>query len=239
MKQLNARFILSNIVTALLLVVFMPYYREQVEASRERGTNVWYGYLLLAIVFLGMIAMIAKSYNLSASSKNKLHWHGRLFLILIYIGGFGSNVILIMAAEHHGNFFFERPFGMVSVVLVLIFGFIFLLLESHFLQERPVRKLPKKFDVPIDLVGSMYTSVGINLCWNHFVVGIHVDTNNLLVSIPTYLILMFFFVFSFERLFWYEIMSDSETKRDNLKTIVAILLVMAAGIVPMYVGSKW
>lgn len=234
MKHLNTKFIISNIITAVFLFFSVPYYRREAEQWIERGSAPLYSYGLMLIVLVGMISMILKSYSLAYYSRNKIQWHGRLFLVLTYVGAFISNMAILIKAEALGDYFPKSTGPMILVVLIMVFGFIGLILESHFIQHRPKKPLPKRWVRLADTGSMIYSSVGINLCWNHLVIGANIHYTNLLFSVLMHVLLMVVFVFSFQRLFWYEIMSDSETKTDNRKTFLAILLVFLSGILPIY-----
>lgn len=233
MKHLNTRFIISNIITAVFLFFSVPYYRKEAEQVIERGSAPVYAGFLLLVLVVGMIAMGLKSYDLACHSRNKIRWHGRLFLAVTYIGAFIANMFILVKADSYGT---TGPKTIAALVMlpILVFGFIGLVLESHLIQHRPKKPLPKQWVRLADRGNMLYSSVGINLCWNHLVIGSHIHYTNLFVSILVHTLLMVVFVFSFQRLFWYEIMSDSETKTDNLKTFLAILLVFISGILPIY-----
>lgn len=231
MKHLNTRFIISNIITAVSLFFSVRYYQKTMEELKHPGSAPVYGFFIIVAAVIGMVSMGAKSYDLAFHSRNNIRWSGRLFLILTYIGAFLSNIYLIDEGVHLGDFL-DGYFLLLFVIL--IGGFVLLVLETHFLQHRPKKTLPKQVIKLADFGSMIYSSVGINLCWNHLIVGSNVNHSNWLNSLPFYVLAMIIFVFSFQRLFWYEIISDSETKKDNLKTALAILLVFVSGILPIY-----
>ena len=233
MKQLSTRFIISNIVTAVLLCFSVNYYRKHYQYEHEHSTSGFYSLILILAVLVGMVSMNIKSYDLAYHSKNKIQWHGRLFLIIMYLSGWISNMFVAGAAMPKGAIYHHTLMDTL-IILVFIIGFIAIILESHFLSSRPKKPLPK-YLVNLAEKGSMiYSSVGIGLCWNHLVIGANIHFTNIVLSIFTHIILMIIFVFSFQRLFWYEIISNSETKKDNLKTFLAIVLVFLSGILPIY-----
>jgi|GEM_PF-4130360 len=235
MKQLNTRFIISNLITAVLLFFSVNYYRQHYEYEREHGLSPLYSVLIIFAVLVGMVSMNVKSYDLAYHSKNKIQWHGRLFLFLMYLGGWISNMLVAGSAIPTEKNEISSFLGTL-VILLFVIGFAAIVLESHFLSERPKKPLPVAWVKLAEKGSIIYSSVGIGLCWNHLVIGANIHIPNIFLSLVVHAVLMFFFVFSFQRLFWYEIISNSETKKDNLKTFLAILLVFLSGILPIYLA---
>src|SRR5690606_29403605 len=120
MKQLNLRFIASNIITAVLLFFSVSYYRNHYEQFDHRGSAPWYALLLAVAAIIGMISMNIKGYDLASKSPNKIQWHGKLFLFVTYLGAFVSNIFILGEAEFLGNT--EPNFG--PIILLSIIGFI-------------------------------------------------------------------------------------------------------------------
>lgn len=106
--------------------------------------------------------------------------------------------------------------------------------ECFFFQYRP-RKPLSKIKLQFANIGSaLFSGVGISVLWNALIIGRNRYMQGTAIELLGYILILFALVFPFQRIFWYEVLSDAESKLDHLKTAGAILLVMVAGIVPLY-----
>lgn len=74
MKNLSARFILSNILTAALLIYFGANWKAMNRIVSTDGSDPQYGIFIFVITIVGMIANTFKAYDLAYHSRNKLKW---------------------------------------------------------------------------------------------------------------------------------------------------------------------
>ena len=236
MKNLSSRFILSNILTAALLIFFSSNWKSMHRIISADGSDPAYGIFIFVITIVGMIANTYKAYDVAYRSRNKLKWFEQIFLVVIYIAGFGATVGLIFTSfKLMGPYQFQMSGGSVFIQLTAtLAAFILLVLESFFFQYRP-KKLLSKIKLQFANVGSaLYSGVGISVLWNALIIGRNRYMQGTAIELLGYVLILFALVFPFQRIFWYEVLSDAESKLDHLKTAGAILLVMAAGIVPLY-----
>ncbi len=183
-----------------------------------------------------MIATTIRASNIAYESKNHIKWYGRLFLFTLYICSFVANMLLINSAIRMIGFDSRTGGARGYAIIILIVGFISLIAESYFLQNRPKQILYPHHQKKINWISGIYSSLGVSLCWNHLVVAGGIHFTNTVFSILMHIVLMFVLVFPFQRLFWYELVSNSESRKDNLKTFGAIVLVFACGIIPIFLS---
>ncbi len=236
MKQLSTHFIIGNIITAVLLVVFASEWESWYKEISVKGSNPVYGYFIYFVVITGIIANAYKAHDLAHHSINKLNWTERIFLILLYllsmIGmlillGIGLDLIHEMDGRHDRSY-------MILMILIMVAGFILLVLESFFLEHPPKKPL-SGIKLLFANIGSMlYSSLGISICWNSLVIGGGIQLSDGFIGVVQTLFLMLPLVFSFQRLFWYEVMSNTNSRPDHWKTASAILLVILSGTAPLW-----
>ena len=236
MKNLSTRFILSNVLTAALLINFGSNWKAMNRIVSADGADPTYGIFIFLITIVGMIANTYKAYDLAYHSRNKLKWFEQIFLVVIYIAGFGATVGLIFTSfKLMGPYEFQMDKGSIFIQLISVLAaFILLVLESFFFQYRPKKPL-SKIKLQFANVGSaVFSGVGISVLWNALIIGRNRYMQGTAIEFLGYVLILFALVFPFQRLFWYEVLSDAESKLDHLKTAGSIILVMASGIVPLY-----
>ncbi len=219
-----------------MLILSVPYYREHGDDLLDSRHRVLYSSLILLVFVLGSVSTILTGYESVRVSKRKLHWHGRLFLIILYLGAFASNIALAVMFSALIAKDLEKYVMILILTVFSIILFIVLVLEIHFLQYPPKKPLPVLLARPAKFLSRYYVSIGINLCWVHLVVSNPIHQTNIFASIAIHTMLMIIFAFSFERLFWYEVISDSDSKKSYIRTFLAILAVLISGILPIYLG---
>jgi len=236
MKNLSARFILSNILTAALLIYFGANWKAMNRIVSTDGSDPQYGIFIFVITIVGMIANTFKAYDLAYHSRNKLKWFEQIFLVVIYIAGFGTTVGLIFTSfQMMGPREFQMSKGNIMIQLTAVLAaFILLVLESFYFQYRPKKPLTKIKLQFANIGSALYSGVGISVLWNALILGNNRYMQGTVIELLGYVLILFALVFPFQRLFWYEVLSDAESKLDHLKTVGAIILVMASGIVPLY-----
>lgn len=236
MNQLSNRFVLNQIVTAILLVVFASDWKALGSKLDQPGSDPLYGAILIVIVVFGMIANVMKAYDLAHYSRNRLKWFEQLFLVFLYLTSlFGGVFMLFAGAYMITSFNAKNDAGMIFLMVLVMLGmFILLVLEGFYLGDRPKSPLRKSNLMLADLGSMLYTSFGISICWNAFVIGGSIQIGRDVWGFLQLCMIMLLFVFPFQRLFWYQVFSDAETKVDHLKVFASMVLVLLSGTIPYY-----
>jgi hypothetical protein len=219
-----------------MLILTVPYYREYGNDLLTSKYGVLYCFSVIVISVLGSVGTSIMSYSIIQKSNRKIKWHGRVFIGMLYLGAFISNLTLTGVIFNHLMFRLDNGFVSRIWILYLIITFPLLILEIHFLQYPPKIALPRILVKPAEFISKFYIGIGINICWVHLVVANPIHQTNIFASIVTHAILMIIFAFSFERLFWYEVISDSDSKKSYVRTFLAILAVLISGILPIYLA---
>lgn len=232
MNQLSFRFVLINCITAVLLVFAAPTYIQLNREYSREGASLFLGLFLYLIVWGGLMCSILRSYDLAYHSNNKLTVFEQLFLFVIYFLGwastsiFGAIAAMLMTKSDRAQ--------MLLTIAITLPAFILLVLESHLLSNRPKYELHPLLAYVGKIGNSVYASVGITVCWTTVYIGEGISFQYSLSNFLFNTFMMLIFVFPFQRLFWYEVMSHSNEKVDQLKVIGAIVLVILCGLLPRY-----
>lgn len=198
------------------------------------GSDPLHGIILIVIVVFGMIANVMKAYDLAHYSRNRLKWFEQLFLVFLYLTSmFGGLFMLFAGAYMMKNFNSKNDFGMIFLMLIVMVAmFILLVLEGFFLENRPKQPLQKSNLMFANLGSMLYTSFGISICWNAFIIGGNIRISQDIWGFLHLCLIMLLLVFPFQRLFWYQVLSDAETKIDHVKVLAGIILVILSGTLP-------
>jgi hypothetical protein len=236
MNQLSNRFVLNQVVTAILLVVFAADWKALGSKLDQPGSDPLYGAILILVVLFGIVANVMKAYDLAHYSRNRLKWFEQLFLVFLYLTSmFGGIFMLFAGAYMITSFSAKNDSGLIFLmVMVMIAMFILLVLEGFYLENRPKKPLQKSKLMLANLGSMLYTSFGISICWNAFVIGGNIHIDNDIWGFLHLCVVMLLIVFPFQRLFWYQVLSDAETKVDHVKVLAGIVLVLLSGTIPYY-----
>lgn len=236
MKQLSWRFVFSNILAAVFLVVFAPSWKKLSEDMTVDGSDPLYGWIIFLVTIVGIIASALKAYDLAFHARVKLKVLQKIFLVFLYlVSMFGAVIMVTIASRMIQPWDVMRNGGFVFLILLIIVAmFVLLVLESHFLDDRPKKPLSKPSLQFANIGSMMYSGFGISICWNAIVIGGQIYFPYNLLGFVQLVLTMLIMVFPFQRLFWYEMFSHADSKLDHFKVVGAIALTLLSGILPYY-----
>jgi hypothetical protein len=237
MKNISTRFVFGNILSAILLVWFSSDWVQLKKEIDDHGSDPLYGFLIYIVILLGIVTSTMKGYDVSYHSTKRLMWFEQIFIFILYTL---SLLVMFILLNVSINFMFSADDQykdkdhIFLIVIAAVAGFILLVLEGFFLEHRPAKPLSKEKVWFANVGSSIYSSFGIGICWNTIVVGGGIHFQPGAFSLLQQILLMLLLVFPFQRLFWFEVFNDAESKLDYVKVIGSIMLVMASGIIPLY-----
>jgi hypothetical protein len=237
MKNISTRFVLGNILSSILLIWFSSDWAQMNKQLSVSGSDPLYGFMLYAVVILGIVTSTMKGYDVSYNSTKSLKWFEQIFIFILYVMSLfvllillGASVNLMFTVDYQ----YKTKVHIFLIVIACVVGFILLVLEGFFLEHRPNKPLSKQQLWLANLGSSLYSSFGIGICWNTMVIGGGIHFQPGALSFVQQILLMLVMVFPFQRLFWFEVFNDAESKLDYVKVFGSFLLVMASGILPLY-----
>lgn len=239
MKQLSLRFFLSNVFTAIWLIVNI----SQLQSDNRliwKGKDPVYGSMLLVIFFAGIFFSWVKARDLRARSKKVPGKFENFLLILFYLFAIGGNSLWLFAAVSlifGGYEAVPDTFKNASVAVMLI-SFLFLTAEGYVLGNGTGKLLSEKMRKITDAIVVLYIGTGISVVWNTLILGGNVslrpDQPALWSELIAACVLVLMMVLPFQRLFWFEVFSESQHRNDHLKIFAGLVLVLAGAIVPLF-----
>jgi hypothetical protein len=205
-----------------------------VKMMQQKGADPLYGVIIYLITIVGIYASSLKGYTLAQQKNRQLKWYGQLFIVGLYLVSLMGTIFLFSIAH---NLIFEdfgRKDGLFLMVLCILYSFILLVLEGFYLENPFRENLPRWKSYLAEYGSMMYSSIGISICWDTFIIGGSITFQPGFSSVLQLVLLMLLIAFPFQRLFWYEALTDAESNPDKLKVLGGIILVLISGILPLY-----
>ncbi len=237
MKNITRTFIISNIVSAVVLVSTIPLLVGQKTDILNNKQDIWKGILLLLTFLLGFVLRIMKSIEVAKNGKRSLSIIEKLFLGVLFMFALSSslNFASISSIYIFGS---HDSDGGMTYTIILILSSIFILLFEAFMVFADVAHVPTKPKKSINFLYGYYMSAGIALSWDVSIIGgdsgLSLGMENLWSELGAYVLLALMMILSIQRLFWFEVFINSNGWRDNLKVVSSIVLVLICAIVPLF-----
>lgn len=240
MHKITIQFLLTNILTSILLIVNAQYWENKFdEIMHER--NIELGIVILIFFVLGFIIRIKKAYIAAFNSKNNISKFERYFIAILLFFALTStmNFSFISTNNIFGDIEANEGYKAYLSMTLIIISVLLLIAEAMilFVEDKAEIK-PQKHAKTYNRLYRYYVSIGITLSWNVMMVGnsqgLSFDMTDFWSELFANIVLAFMLVLPFQRFFWYEIFSASKTIKDNFIVAGSLILVVASAIVPLF-----
>ncbi|MDX2361394.1 MAG: hypothetical protein QNK23_11355 [Crocinitomicaceae bacterium] len=239
MEKISRRFLLTNILTAVSIVL-------GIKALRAEGEDIWeqqntlYGVVILLAFLVGAYFSVLKAKELASKRQKSTSIYQNLFLMILYLYAIFGNIFMstIGVSYIFGGLTEIPAYASIGLIILFAVGVGSLIWEGASLgksKKPPISKLKSK----VTNFGLMfYTSMGIGVAWQLMIVGgdntLAWGAQNFWGDLISSLLAVVVIVIPFDRLFWYEIMAQTNGWKDNLKVLWSLCFVIAAAIVPLF-----
>ncbi|MFT5779752.1 MAG: hypothetical protein ACI837_002711 [Crocinitomicaceae bacterium] len=240
MKNITTRFVLTNIVSAIVLIISLPLVHQERQELIDDKQDVLKGAVILGTFILGFILRIIKSKAVSVASTGEMSFLEKMFLGLLFLFSLSATINFVMISSTYlygdgmssqGQMIYGISLMMISVCIIFYEAAMVLSSGSNYSKDKPKRKW-------VDPLYSYYIGFGIALSWDVMVVGgssgLSFDMENFWSEFIATIFLALMMVVSIQRLFWFEVFTSSTGWKDNLKVIASVVLVLASAIVPLF-----
>jgi hypothetical protein len=237
--KLSARFYLSNAIACIWLI----YNGRALEAEHARlfqSQDIFYGVLLYLVLIPGVYFSYIKAKDLSHKRPHRLNVFEGIFISALFLlGVLGNSLIAYFGTAYLFGSVEAAPqwFYNGNIVFnLLAIGYYF---AEGYVLISGVRKPPAAWKVKVsNYILPIYTGLAISVVWNVFMLGgnlrLDASHSNILSETIAACVLVLMIVLPFQRLFWFEIFSESQGWKANLKIVGSLLFVMLSAILPLF-----
>lgn len=239
MKSINARFIVSNIVSSVILIISIPLWNNQ-NKSLFHGTDLMQGIFLLSFFTLGFFLRIKKSREIARTMpKNNLNTLENGFLTLLFVFGVFPAILFVFGGVSNifGGINESGITGMI-ISCSLFSCTVFVLFYENYMVSGAANPKPAKQTKWLDPTYNIYVGITITLAYDNWVIG---PNSKLAWGMESFwfefiasILLVIMFMMSVQRLFWHEVFINSLGWEDNLKVIASCILVLVSAIIPLF-----
>ena len=238
MNKLSYRFILSNIITSVLLVISsMVFGKSDGNAWEEQ--NILYGLFIYPVFLAGLFFGLVKARDLGNRITKKLSTFEVVFVFILYVFALGANAMMLFMANnllYGGHQHIPRFIENITIGLMLL-TFVVLIAEPILFSSLKKKHIGKRMLKWTDFFHGAYISIGIGVTWNVLVYNgklrISFEQSDFWGELFALIVLAIMIILPFQRLFWYEVMAESN-KKDSWKVFGSISLVIVAAILPLF-----
>jgi hypothetical protein len=237
MNKITRTFIISNIISAIVLVVSIPLLGDQKAAILDAEQNYWKGIPLLLTFLFGFVLRILKAREVTKNGAGSLSIFEKIFLGAMFLFALSAsmNFTFVSSIYLFGSSGSDSPVAFTATLLIV--SMFILLYEAVMVfsgdSNGPVK--PKKWLNPLY---SSYMAAGIALSWDVSIVGgssgLSFGMENFWSELTAHIFLALMMILSIQRLFWFEIFLSSNGWRDNLIVAGSLVLVLACAIGPLF-----
>jgi len=239
MKSINSRFVVSNIVTSIILILSIPLLENQ-QNKVFHETDMIQGVFILFVFILGLFLRIKKSRDIARNvPSKKLNVIEKIFLTLFFIFGISTSINFTFGSFSYmyGKLDYVPDTGKVFQICLMMFSFFVLFYEVYMVSGEANPKLAKQTKW-LDPLYSFYIGIAIAFSWDVMIVGGHSKLfwgmENFWSEFIATICLALMFIMSVQRLFWYELFKNSSGWKDNLKVLASFTVVLASAITPLF-----
>lgn len=239
MEKLANRLILSNIISAILIVLSSASLKGNHDFIFN-GRSWPLGVGILISLCLGMYFSIIKARAIGQRSSVNPGIVKGFFLFLLYLFSLLANFLIyisamcLMVGSIDGG---SEPLK-VAGILFLVTIFTLLIFEGFSVSGASKRQVSRGRERTANLFVMIYMNVGISITWDALILGgsrdLDIHQSDIIPELLACVALTLMLLFPFQRLYWYEVLTTSTTRKDNLKILAAICVVILAAISPMF-----
>ncbi|MBL1280712.1 MAG: hypothetical protein COA33_010585 [Fluviicola sp.] len=215
---------LANIIISVC-VISSSYFLDENMSIMRPGYNPLVGYAILSIAILAMPFGVIKARSLSFKKKENITKSELFIITMLFFGALFTTILIV----YMGCVLIEpRDFSFSDETLYIFggvasFAVITFLLECWNLFLGSPKKEPKKGWVTIsNLIVPLYCGISIAILWE----GAFdpqweldpIDLRKVIVSST----MAFLLILPFQRLFWYELFTDTVTGKESVKAVASI-----------------
>lgn len=238
MKRVTRSFIISNIISSVILVLSIPLLTSSRAEISNGQQNLWKGIALLLILLLGFFIRVVKAREVANNGVGSLTIIERLFLGVIVVFGLAEimNFSFISSIYFFGSHDADdTQFYTISLILISFIVLVYEWIMIFYKKSRDPSLWQKKWLNPLY---SFYVGSVIGLSWDVMIVGanleLSIDMDNFWSEFFAAIMFAIVMVISAQRLFWFEIFLNSAGWKDNLKVIASLVLVLVCAIAPLF-----
>ncbi|MDG1427769.1 MAG: hypothetical protein P8H56_04980 [Crocinitomicaceae bacterium] len=238
MKRVTRTFIISNIISAIALVLALPGLSEQRDDMWSGKQDESKAYALLIAILVGFVTRVMKAREVAKNGVGQTSTFEKLFLCLLVV--FGISVSLNFTMFSCSYFFGGPSSTSATVYIVSLMGtsIIIMFYEAAVIlgavQYKP-SVVQKKWLNPMH---SFYVGMGVALSWDIMIVGgsngLSYGMENFWSEFVASIFLALMMVVSVQRLFWFEVFLNSAGWKDNLKVLASLVVVIACALIPLF-----
>ena len=239
MNQLSVRFFITNAITCVWLIFNGATLKAERETMME-SSNVPYGLFIYLILILGVYFSWIKAKDLGYRKTNRLNIFEKIFIFLIYLFALIGNSLIAYVATFY---LFENPelipdwFNTVNVIVnLLAVGYIFA--EGYVLSDEVNRPPSPNLLRWSNFILPIYSGMAVSLAWNLLILGgdisLDPDRSDFISETIAACVLVLMIIFPYQRLLWYEIFSDSQGWKANVKIVGSLIFVVLCAILPLF-----
>ena len=239
MKNINTRFIISNIVSSVIIIISIPLWNNQ-NKSLFHEKDLMQGIFLLSFFTLGFFLRIKKSREIARTMpKKELNTIEFRFLTLLFICGLFPAIPFVFGGVSNifGGMNESGTTGMI-ISCSLFSCTVFVLFYENYMVSGAANPKPAKQTKWLDPVYNLYVGITITLVYDNWVIG---PNSKLAWGMESFwsefiasIFLVIMFMIPIQRLFWHEVFINSLGWKDNLKVSASCLLVLASAITPLF-----
>ncbi len=239
MDKLTTRFFLSNLITATIIVLSIPWLQERNKMIFE-GKDTVYGIIILLAFISGIYFSIVRSKYMGQQLTGRMSGFEKFFIGLLYLFAMGGNMMMLFVAltsiygAHETIPTYADIIG-ISLMLLCMGG---LGAEVAYWSKSQGKPVSEKRNKLANWLIMFYVGTGSAVVWDVMIIGsnmsIRTSTSGFWADMVALFFLALMVLFPFQRLFWYEMVVQSRGWKDNLKVALAFTTVLAAAIVPLF-----
>jgi len=239
MRSITARFVISNIISSIILIGSIPLLKQQ-QNEVFNGVGKIGGIIIFLVLITGQFASVYKAKVIATIHYlprfNRLE---KIFLGIIFFFGVTSVIMTMVTFTNvFGSSLDDVPSVIKIIAIILTLTGVVLLVVEALIVFGNISVKPKKESKWVNLMVYLYVSVGIAIGWDTMVLGSKIglswDQSNIVSELIASVFLALMLFFPFQRLFWFEIMAVSRGWKDNLVVFCSVLMVLICAIIPLF-----
>jgi len=239
MDKISTRFFFSNLLTALFIVVSIPWLKQENELLFD-GEDSCYGVVVLFAFISGTYFSIVRAKFMGQNLFRRMSRFEKVFIGILYFFSLMANMTMVLFSLTLINGTEETipQYAFIILVCLMLFNLWCLGLEVTSLSKPQGKPVSDKKNKKAEWFRLLYVSAGAAATWDNMIISqnfsLSWDQHDFWSELIATIVLVIMILIPFQRLFWYEIMVKSKGWKENLKVFAAFSTALVAAIAPLF-----